>query len=127
MAPVPLVVAVGVSACLLLLGALLAAAPATWWAFLTGLIVAVSVMIVFGNKAAVARGLRSRDETPRGWLTAMAVSGGVLGVAANHVGRYAGLLLAGYLVVTLVGERIVWRRFDASRTAESAGSKSSLP
>ncbi|MFI4992085.1 MAG: hypothetical protein ACHQCH_00520 [Solirubrobacterales bacterium] len=65
-APVPSAVAVGVAALLLALGVLMAAVPSAWWAFVVGLIMAVSALIVFGRKEAVARGIRSRDDTPKG-------------------------------------------------------------
>jgi len=115
-------VAGGVAALLLALGVLMAAVPSAWWAFVVGLIMAVSVLIVFGRKEAVARGIRSREDTPKGLLMAISASGAVIGVLSAHTGRYSGLGVAVCVLVLLVGERVAWRRFDASRR----GSRSSL-
>jgi len=74
-------------------------------------------MNVYGRKAADALGIRSHDETPRRWLTALAIPGGFAGVLAAHAGSDAGLVVMPYLACAQIGERIVWARLRASKRA----------
>jgi uncharacterized membrane protein HdeD (DUF308 family) len=92
----------------------MALADAPWWSFVLPLILGAAILIVYGRKAATALGIRSRDETPRGWLMALAVPSGLAGVLAAHTGRYAGLVIMAYLAFAHIAERIVWARFRAS-------------
>jgi hypothetical protein len=93
---------------------LMALADAPWWSFVPPLILGGAILIVYGRRAATALGIRSRDETPRGWLTALAVPSGLAGVLAAHAGRYEGLVIVAYIACAHIGERIVWSRFRAS-------------
>jgi hypothetical protein len=92
----------------------LALVDAPWWSYLAPLALVAPVFIVNGRKAADALGIHSRDQTPQGWLTALAMLCGVVGVFAAHAGRYAGLIVAAAIALAHVGERLAWARFDAS-------------
>jgi hypothetical protein len=83
--------------------------------FLVPLVFGAAVLVVYGWMAAAALGIRSRDETPSGWLMVLVVPSGVASVLAANAGRYAGLVISTYLVLAQVGERVVWARFRASR------------
>lgn len=113
-APAPISVTFAVDACLFACGGLMALADAPWWSFVLPLVPGAAILIVYGRRAATALGIRSRDETPRGWLTALAIPGGLAGVLAAHAGRYAGLVIVAYLACAHIGERIIWSRFRAS-------------
>jgi hypothetical protein len=113
-APAPLAVTIAVDGCLLACAVLMALADARWWIFLMPLGVGAVILAVYGRKAATALGIRSREETPRGWLTAMGAAGGLAGVLAAHTGRYAGLVIVAYLTCGHIVERMAWTRFRAS-------------
>lgn len=114
-APAPLLAMIAVDVCLFAFAALMALTDAPWWSFLVPLVIGAAVLVVYGWRAAAVLGIRSRDETPRGWLMALAVPGGAVGVLAAHAGRYAGLVIVAYLVLAQGAERVVWARFHASR------------
>lgn len=116
-APAPISVTVAVDACLFAIVGLIALTGASSWSFVPPLILGVVVLVIYSRRAATALGIRSRDETPRGWLTVLAVPGGVAGVLAGNAGRYAGLVIMAYLACVQIGERIVWARFRASGRA----------
>jgi uncharacterized membrane protein HdeD (DUF308 family) len=101
-------VTIAVDACLFACAGLMALADAPWWSFVLPLVLGAAILIVYGWRAATALGIRSRDETPRGWLIAWAVPGGLAGALA---GRYAGLVIVAYLACAHIGERIIWSRF----------------
>jgi uncharacterized membrane protein HdeD (DUF308 family) len=113
-APPPLSVTIAVDACLFACAGLMALADAPWWSFVLPLVLGAAILIVYGWRAARALGIRSRDETPRGWLIALAVPGGLAGALAAHAGRYAGLVIVAYLACAHIGERIIWSRFRAT-------------
>jgi hypothetical protein len=93
---------------------LMALTDAPWWSFLAPLALGGAVLVVYARRAATALGIRSRDETPRGWLTALAIPSGLAGVLAAHAGRYAGLVIVAFLIFVHIAERIIWARFRAS-------------
>ena len=103
-----------VDACLFACAGIMTLANAPWWIFALPFILGAAILIVYGRRAATALGIHSREETPRGWLTALAVPGGLAGALAAQVGRYAGLAIVAYLVCAHIGERIVWSRFRAT-------------
>jgi hypothetical protein len=107
-------VTIAVDACLFACAGLMALVDASWWNFLLPLALGAAILIVYGRKAATALGIRSREEMPRAWLTALAVSSGIAGGIAAQAGRYGGLVIVAYLACTQIGERIVWARFRAS-------------
>jgi hypothetical protein len=113
-APPPISVTIAVDACLFACAGLMALAAAPWWSFVLPLVPGAAILIVYGWKAATALGIRSGDETPPGWLIALAVPSGLAGALAAHAGRYAGLVLVAYLACAHIGERIVWSRFRAT-------------
>ena len=120
-APAPISVTIAVDACLFALAGLMALTDAPWWSFLAPLALGGAVLVVYARRVAAALGIRSRDETPRGWLTALVVPSGLVGVLAAHAGRYAGLVIVAYLVFAHIAERIIWARFRASsRVSEKA-------
>jgi len=92
-----------------------AAIPLPAWLYLLALIPGATVLIVYGHQAAAMRGIRSLEETPRTQLMVMALPSGLIGVTALHTGRYAGLLITAYLLLTQAWERDVWRRFESTR------------
>lgn len=92
----------------------MALADVPGWSFLAPLVLGAAVLVVYARRAATALGIRSRDETPRGWLTALAIPSGLAGVLAAHAGRYAGLVIVAFLVLVQIAERIIWARFRAS-------------
>jgi uncharacterized membrane protein HdeD (DUF308 family) len=112
--PPPISVTIAVDACLFACAGLMALADAPWWSFVLPLVLGAAILIVYGWRAATALGIRSRDETPRGWLIALAVPGGLAGALAAHAGRYAGLVIVAYLACAHIGERIIWSRFRAA-------------
>lgn len=116
-APAPISVTIAVDACLFACAGLMALADAPWWSFVLPLVLGAAILIVYGWRAATALGIRSRDETPRGWLIALAVPGGLAGALAAHAGRYAGLVIVAYLACAHIGERIIWSRFRAAFSA----------
>jgi uncharacterized membrane protein HdeD (DUF308 family) len=107
-------VTIAIDACLFACAGLMALADAPWWSFVLPLVPGAAILIVYGRRAATALGIRSRDETPAGWLIALAVLGGLAGALAAHAGRYAGFVIVAYLACAHIGERIVWRRFRAT-------------
>ncbi len=114
-APVPIPVAIAVDACLCAYAILVALGVVSWWSFLIPLILAVAILTVYGRRAAKALGIRSRDETPRRWLVALATTGGLVGTAAAHTNQYVGLILTAYFVFLQIAERIIWTRYLASK------------
>jgi uncharacterized membrane protein HdeD (DUF308 family) len=120
-APVPIPVIVAVDGFLLLFAGLIAVTEIPWLSFVPALVVGAAVLIVHGRMAAKELGIRSRNETPQAWLTALALPGGVVGVLAAHLGRYGPLVVIAYLAFGHVAERLVWMRFDASRRATKQG------
>lgn len=114
-APVPIPVAIAVDTCLCAYAILVALAAVSWWSFVVPLILAAAVLAVYGSRAAKFLGIRSRDETPRRWLTALAVSSGVVGGLAAHTDRYVGVIMTAYFVFLQIAERIIWTRFLASK------------
>jgi hypothetical protein len=103
-----------VDACLFACAVLMALAETPWWSFVLPLVLGAAILIVYGWRAATALGIRSRNETPAGWLMALAVPGGLAGALAAHAGRYAGLVIVAYLACAHFGERIIWSRFRAT-------------
>ena len=95
---------------------ILALVNAPWWGFIAVLGLGGPILIVYGHKAAAELGVRSRDETPRGWLLALAMTAGLASVLAAHTGRYASLIVITYIVLAHTGERVAWARFRATRT-----------
>jgi hypothetical protein len=91
---------------------LLALVNAPWWSFVVPLALGTPVLILYGRRAAVAKGIRFRDETPHGWLMTLVIPGWFVGVLAVHTGRYGGLVLMAYIALAQVGERFVWARFN---------------
>jgi hypothetical protein len=122
-APPPLLVTIAVDCCLFVSAGLLALIDAPAWSYLVPLAMVLPVLIVYGRKAAEALGIRSRDETPRGRLiTGLGMLGGLVGVLAAHEGRYAGLVVATYIALAHIGERITWARFRAIQIATKSSS-----
>jgi hypothetical protein len=113
-APAPISVTIAVDACLFAFAGLMALIDAPYWSFLALLVLGAAVLVVYARRAATALGIRSRDETPHGWLTALVVPGGLVGVLATHAGRYAGLVIVAFLVLVQIAERLIWARFRAS-------------
>jgi uncharacterized membrane protein HdeD (DUF308 family) len=113
-APAPISVTIAVDACLFVFAGLLALTNAPWWNFAVPLVAGAVILVVYGRRAATALGIRSRDETPRAWLTALAVPGGLVGVLAAHADQYAGLVIMAYIAFAHIAERIVWARFRVS-------------
>jgi hypothetical protein len=100
-----------VDGCMLVAVGIEALADGPIWSFLLAFALGSSVLVHYGRRAAVAKGIRSRDETPHDWILALAIPGGIAGVLAAHTGRYGGFILMAYMVVAQVGERIAWVRF----------------
>jgi uncharacterized membrane protein HdeD (DUF308 family) len=97
----------------------LALVDAPSWSFLVPLALGVLILIVYGRRAAAALGIRSRDETPHGWLMALAILlGGLAGHLAAQTGRYGGLIIVVSIALAQIVERIVWARFRAERDAD---------
>lgn len=113
-APPPLWVTLVVDGSMFIASGVLALVDAPWWNFIVPLVLATLVLIGYGRREATARGIRSREETPNGWLLALAVPSGLAGVLAAHTGRYGGLVVMTYLAFAHAGERIVWARFAPS-------------
>jgi uncharacterized membrane protein HdeD (DUF308 family) len=96
----------------------LALVNAPWWSFVVPLVLGAPILVRYGRREAAAMGIRSREETPRGWLLALVIPSGLAGVLASHTGRYGGLVLMTYIALAQAGERIAWSRFrgtDAHR------------
>jgi hypothetical protein len=90
----------------------------SWWIFVVVLLLGGAVLAVYSRRAAAVLGIRSREETPRAWLNALALPSGVVGVLAFHAGRHAGgFVILGYLLFAEVAERVVWSRFRATQVA----------
>jgi hypothetical protein len=113
-APAPLGVTLAVDGCMFMAVGVLALVNAPWWSVLVPLALGTPILVRYGRRAAVAMGIRCREETPRGWLLALTLPGGLVGVLATHTGRYGGLLIMTYIVLGQAGERIVWSRFRGS-------------
>ena len=94
---------------------LVALTAVSWWSFVVPLILAAAILAVYGSRAAESLGIRSRDETPRRWLIALGVTGGLVGALAAHTDRYIGLIMTAYFVLLQIAERIIWTRFLASK------------
>jgi uncharacterized membrane protein HdeD (DUF308 family) len=107
-------VTIAVDAFLLAFAGLMVLTDAPQWSFMAPLVVAAVILVVYGRRAATALGIRSRDETPRAWLTALAVPSGLAGVLAAHADQYAGLVIVVYIAFAHIAERIVWARFRVS-------------
>jgi hypothetical protein len=121
-APPPVPVAIAVDSCLFVSAGLLALVDAPVWSCLVPLALVAPVLIVYGYRAAEALGIRSRDQTPQGWLTGLWTLGGLASVLVAHTGRYAGLVVAIEVALLHVGERITWARFRASQIATESSS-----
>lgn len=113
-APPSLLVTVTVDGCMFITVGLLAFIDAPWWSFLVPPAIGAPVLVVYGRRAAAAMGIRYRDETPHGWLLALAIPGGLAGVLAAHAGRYGGFVVMAYIILAHTGERIAWARFRAN-------------
>jgi hypothetical protein len=107
---------VAVDAWLLVTAGALVLVDAAWWWYLAPLAVGVIAMWVSGRAAAKALGIRTVDETPRGFLMALGLLGGLFGVTAEHAGRYAGFAFAFLFVLIQIGERVAWARFRTRRS-----------
>jgi hypothetical protein len=114
-APAPVSVTIAVDACLLAVAALMALIDAPWWSIVPPLVLGAAVLIVYGRRAATELGIHARDETPRGWLMALAIPSAIAGPLAVQAGRYGGLVIMGYLALAHIAGRIVWARFRASK------------
>ena len=125
-APAPVSVTIILDLCLAAFALLVVLAALPRWILVVPLVGWAVAITVYGRRAAKALGIRSRDETPRGWLTALALPGGLVGVLAANSGRSAGFVLMAYVLAAQAGERIVWRRFLSSRPASVQGRRSGL-
>jgi hypothetical protein len=112
---------VTVDGCLLVFAGLIAVTGVPWWSFVFGLILGAAILTVYGWMAAAELGIRSRDEMPRAWLTALAVPCGVAGVLAAQSGRYGPLVVMACLGFAHAAERFVWMRFDAAKGVAEPG------
>lgn len=110
-APPSLWVTLAVDGCMLLVVGALALVDGPWWSFFVPLVPGALVLMRYGQRAAAAMGIRSRDETPHGWLLTFATAGGPAGILAVHAGRYGGFVILTYIALAQIGERIVWARF----------------
>ena len=114
-APVPISIAITVDACLCAFAGVIALTDAPWWIFAVALLPWIATITVYGRRAARKLGIRSNNETPRAWLIALGLPGGLAGVLATHTGRYAGLMITAVIVCAQIAERIIWARFRASK------------
>lgn len=115
-APPPLQVLLFVDGCMFLAVGVAALLEAPWWSVLIPLGIGTLVLVRHGRRAALAIGIRSHDQTPHGWLVALAMPGGLAGVLAIHAGRYGGLIIITYIALAQVGERVAWARFRPPRS-----------
>jgi uncharacterized membrane protein HdeD (DUF308 family) len=98
-APPPLWVTLAVDGCMFMVVGVLALVNAPWWSFLVPLALGAPILVRYGRREAVAMGICSREETPHGWLLALAIPSGLAGVLAAHTGRYGGLVIMTYIVL----------------------------
>jgi hypothetical protein len=108
-----------VDGCVLVAVGVLTLVDGPLWSFLVPLALGAPILVRYGRRAALAMGIRSREETPRGWLLALAIPSGLVCALAVHTGRYCGLVLMTYIVLAQAGERIALGPLWGSMTCAS--------